>query len=111
MALSRMREGGASAAFRGRVPATEYLGTLEFGEAQSVDSGTRAESVARRRPSVGPETLLDALIPHTAATDTPVPVVDEDDRLLGAVDPQRGHARPRRPERLKPLSDFSLNGV
>ena len=85
MALSRMREGGASAAFvigSGR----EYLGTLELGDAQSLDSGARAESVARPRPSVGPGTLLDALIPHTAATDTPVPVVDEDNRLLGTVD-------------------------
>ncbi len=85
VALARMREGGAPAAFvvgSGR----EYLGTLELGDAQSVDSGARAESVARRRPCVGPGTLLDALIPHAAATDTPVPVVDEDDRLLGAVD-------------------------
>ena len=85
VALSRMREGGASAAFvvgSGQ----EYLGTLEIADAQSVDSGARAESAARRRPSVGPGTLLDALIPHTAATDTPVPVVDDDNRLLGAVD-------------------------
>ncbi len=85
VALARMREGGAPVAFvvgSGR----EYLGTLEFGDAQSLDSGTSAGTAARRRPGVGPETLLDALIPHTAATNTPVPVVDEEDRLLGAVD-------------------------
>ena len=34
----------------------------------------------------GPGTLLDALIPLTAATDRPVPVVDEENRLLGEVD-------------------------
>ena len=86
VALSRMREGGASAAFvvgAGR----EYIGTLEIGDAQSADSGASSGSTARRRPSVGPpETLLDDLIPHAAATDTPVAVVDDGNRLLGAVD-------------------------
>ena len=85
VALSRMREGGASAAFvvgAGR----EYIGTLEIGDAQSAESGASAGSTARRRPSVGPETLLDDLIPHAAATDTPVAVVDDGNRLLGTVD-------------------------
>ena len=84
-ALSRMREGRHASAFvvgAGR----EYLGTLDLDDAQSADSGARAASAARRRTSVGPGTLLDALIPHAAATDTPVPVVDEDNCLLGAVD-------------------------
>ena len=85
VALSRMRACGACAAFVVG-PGRHYLGTLDIGDAQCVDSGARAESAARRRPSVGPDTLLDALIPHTASTDIPVPVVDADNRLLGAVD-------------------------
>jgi len=84
-ALARLREGGYASAFvvgAGR----EYLGTLDIEDARSADSGTRAQSAARPRPGVGPGTLLDALIPLTAATDRPVPVVDEENRLLGEVD-------------------------
>ena len=84
-ALARMREGGHSSAFV-LGASREYLGTLDIGDARAAHSGARAESAARRQASVGPETLLDALIPHTAATDRPVPVVDADNRLLGAVD-------------------------
>ena len=85
VALSRMRESGHTSAFvigAGR----EYLGTLDIGDALGADSGARAESAARQQSSVGPGTRLDALIPYTAATDRPVPVVDEDNRLLGTVD-------------------------
>ena len=84
-ALARLREGGCASAFvvgAGR----EYLGTLDIEDARSADSGARVQSAARPQPGVGPGTLLDALIPLAAATDRPVPVVDEENRLLGEVD-------------------------
>ena len=84
-ALARMREGGYASAFVVGA-AREYLGTLEIGDARSAEPDARVQSAARPRPGVGPDTLLDALIPLAAATDRPVPVVDEANRLLGEVD-------------------------
>ena len=85
VALARMRERGQCAAYVVGAD-REYLGTLGLADAQTADSGARAASAARRQPSVGPATLLDALIPHSASTDMPVPVVDDGNRLLGTVD-------------------------
>ena len=84
-ALRRMHEGGHSAVFAVGVGG-EYLGTLSVAEAEAAEGGVQVGAVATSRATVSPETLLDALIPITADTDIPVPVVDEANRLLGSVD-------------------------
>lgn len=85
VALTRMRAGRHSAALvlgEGR----EYLGTIDLAAAQAAEAGARALCAARPRATVGPGTLLDALIPHAADSDIPIPVVDGGNRLLGSVD-------------------------
>ena len=84
-ALARMHQDGQPAALV-LGEGGEYLGTLDLAQAQAAQAGAGALSVARPRVTVGPETLLDALIPHAADHDAPIPVVGEDRRLLGSVD-------------------------
>ena len=84
-ALTRMREDRRSAALV-LGEDREYLGTIDLAQAQAAPPGERALRAARPRATVGPGTLLDALIPHAADSDTPIPVVDGDGRLLGSVD-------------------------
>lgn len=83
-ALERMRASGHLAAFL--VGATgEYLGTIDHTSAAAAESGASVSSVATVL-RVAPDALLEELITHTARADTPVAVVDEDNRLLGSVD-------------------------
>lgn len=83
-ALERMHADGRLAAFV--VGATgEYLGTIDHASAMAGESSASASSVATDL-RVAPDTLLEVLITHTARTDAPVAVVNEDNRLVGSVD-------------------------
>ena len=84
-ALERMRADGHAAAFV--VGASgEYLGTIKETKASSTDSGAKASAVASAEIKVAPDSLLEELITHTARSDAPVAVVDEDNKLVGSVD-------------------------
>jgi glycine betaine/proline transport system ATP-binding protein len=85
VALQRMREGGRAAAFV-IGPDGEYLGILGAAAAEAAANGTPVEAIAAAAKAVSPDTLVEALITHTARSDVPLPVVDAARRLLGSVD-------------------------
>jgi glycine betaine/proline transport system ATP-binding protein len=66
-----------------------YLGMLSL---EQVDRAVRSSKpdvkslIIERPPAVKPDTSLGELLPLTVASDVPVPVVDDSNRLLGAVD-------------------------
>jgi glycine betaine/proline transport system ATP-binding protein len=66
-----------------------FLGTLSLTDANAAvgQPGASIRSLMRRDGRVVPvETKLEALVPLTVASDAPLPVVDEANRLLGMVD-------------------------
>ena len=85
VALERMREGNRPAVFVVG-PDGDYLGTIGRPAAEAADNGATAVSVASNKAAVSPDTLVEAVIRHTADVDTVVAVVDEDNRLVGSVD-------------------------
>ena len=85
LALERMRERGCPAAFvidaDGR-----YLGTLGMAQAAAAENGERAGALTTDQTAVSPDTLVEAVIHHTADVDTVVAVVDDEKRLVGSID-------------------------
>ncbi len=85
LALERMRERGCPAAFvidaDGR-----YLGTLGMARAEAAEDDERVGALATDQTAVSPDTLVEAVIHHTADVDTVVAVVDDEMRLVGSVD-------------------------
>ncbi len=80
-----MRQRGCAAAFvidaDGR-----YSGTLGMARAEAAENGERAGALATNQTAVSPDTLVEAVIHHTADVDTMVAVVDDEKRLVGSVD-------------------------
>lgn len=65
----------------------EFVGILSLAQAsQSPDSQAVQGLPLSQSPMVAPQTLLADLIRLVVASNAPVPVVDENNRLLGAVD-------------------------
>ncbi len=85
IALERVRELGRSAVFVVG-PDGRYLGTLVAAEAEAADKGARVGTIATERAAVSLDTSVEALIGHMARVDTVVPVIDEENRLIGSVD-------------------------
>ena len=86
--LCSMRERGSETAFVNKKDGT-FLGIVsieDIAEASEQVSGQVRTLLDSRPPVVSPLTMLDDLIPMTATTDKPIPVVDDADRLLGTID-------------------------
>jgi len=86
--LCSMRERGSETAFVNKKDGT-FLGIVsieDIAEASEQVSGQVRTLLDSRPPVVSPLTMLDDLIPMTATTDKPIPVVDDTDRLLGTID-------------------------
>jgi glycine betaine/proline transport system ATP-binding protein len=84
-ALTRMRDNSAQAVFVVG-PSGDYVGTLGRSAAENADNTAQVSGVACAEESISPNTLIDKLINRVATTDVPVPVVDEKNALVGAVD-------------------------
>jgi len=84
-ALTRMRDNSAQAVFVVG-PSGDYVGTLGRSAAENADNTAPVSGVACAEESISPNTLIDKLINRVATTDVPVPVVDEKNALVGAVD-------------------------
>jgi glycine betaine/proline transport system ATP-binding protein len=86
--LVRMREKQTNTAFV-KGDGGQFLGVLSEDDvlgAQDQDQITARSLVGDNIPVISPETRLEALVPMTAASDTPLPVVNEAGELLGYVD-------------------------
>ncbi len=84
-ALSRMRDGDHPAAFV-LGAGNAYVATLERRVAEASAKIGSVKDVAVAEESITPNTLIERLITRIARTDTPVPVVDESNALVGTVD-------------------------
>jgi glycine betaine/proline transport system ATP-binding protein len=85
--LSHLSEDGTIVFVRGEQE--QFLGVVSRAaiDAAMTNSGGNLRSLADNHvPVVSPDTRLEDLIPLTAATDTPLPIVDESNKLLGVVD-------------------------
>lgn len=86
--LAQMREKQTTTAFvkgdgdrfLGVLSEIDVIGTLDQGQV------TARSVVSDNIPVISPDTKLEALVPITAANDTPIPVVNEAGELLGYVD-------------------------
>ncbi len=86
--LCSMRERECETAFVNKKDGA-FLGTVsieDIAQASEQGSGRVTTLLDSRPPVVSPHTMLDDLIPMTATTDKPIPVVDDADRLLGTID-------------------------
>jgi glycine betaine/proline transport system ATP-binding protein len=86
--MVRMREKQTNTAFV-KGDGGQFLGVLSEDDvlgAQDQDQITARSLVGDNIPVISPETRLEALVPMTAASDTPLPVVNEAGELLGYVD-------------------------
>jgi CBS-domain-containing membrane protein len=86
--LAQMREKQTTTAFV-KGDGDRFLGVLsEVDVSAALDQGLdNAQSlVSSDFPVTSPDTRLEALIPITAANDSPIPVVNEVNELLGYVD-------------------------
>lgn len=86
--LTLMREKGSSTAFV-KGEGDQFLGALLMVDVHAaVGQGkVNAQSLVKNDlPVASPDTKLEDLIPITAASDAPIPVVDEANKLLGSVD-------------------------
>ncbi len=85
---SLMREKGCAIAFVNK-EGGDFLGTVsmeDIAQANKQDSGQVRTVVKSNPPVLSPRIMLDELIPITAMSDRPIPVVDDANRLLGTVD-------------------------
>jgi glycine betaine/proline transport system ATP-binding protein len=86
--LSLMREKGCTTAFVNK-DGGDFLGTVsmeDIARANKQGSGQVRTVVENNLPVLSPRITLDELIPITAMSDRSIPVVDDANRLLGAVD-------------------------
>ena len=86
--LCLMREKGSGTAFV-NVEGGDFLGTVsmeDIARASEQGSGQVRTVLERNLPVLSPRITLDELIPITAMSDRSIPVVDDANRLLGAVD-------------------------
>ena len=84
-ALTKMRDDSSQAVFVVG-PGGDYLGTLGRSTAESADGDVDIGGIASADEPISPNTLIDKLINRIATTDVPVPVVDDKNALVGAVD-------------------------
>jgi glycine betaine/proline transport system ATP-binding protein len=67
----------------------QFLGMLSLEQVDGAVKSSRRDVkslLIQGHPTVSPDTALGDLIPLTVASDIPVPVVDESNKLLGAID-------------------------
>jgi glycine betaine/proline transport system ATP-binding protein len=84
-ALTKMRDDSSQAVFVVG-PGGDYLGTLGRSTAESADGDVDIGGIASADEPISPNILIDKLINRIATTDVPVPVVDDKNALVGAVD-------------------------
>ena len=64
-----------------------YQGTLTRGQAMTnLESGAPMKQIAQQETTVSPDDLIETLIGTATRLNHPIPVVDSDNKLLGAVD-------------------------
>lgn len=86
--LSLMRERECATAFVNKKDG-DFLGSVsmeDIAQASEQGSGQVRALVGSSPPVLSPHTMLDELIPITATSDRPLAVVDDANRLVGAVD-------------------------
>jgi glycine betaine/proline transport system ATP-binding protein len=89
-AVNVMRSSGASVAHVVG-DRDQYVGALSMEEAADADRRgvSRVEECCDTEvTTVGPDTLLEFLVPISITADSPIPVVDADGRLTGLLDPR-----------------------